>query len=540
MRITCLGAAGCVTGSCFLLDNGKKYLVDCGLFQGGRQMEALNRAAWGFDPGEISALLLTHAHIDHCGRIPKLVKDGFKGKIYTTLPTVELCKILLLDSAHIQEMEAEWETRKNRRRGQPDVVPLYTVAEAEACFPLFHVVSRDEVLAVDSELKVTFRNSGHILGSSILEICSGPVSSPHKVVFSGDLGHKGQLIVKDPTPIPRADSLFVESTYGNRNHKSLDESKQELRDAILFSHQRNEKVIIPAFAVERTQEILYIIGEFFREGLIPSIPVYLDSPLAIAATDIFRRMKEFYDEEALTILENGAEPFSFPQLTLSRSAQDSIAINEKTGSAIIIAGNGMCTAGRIKHHLKHNIWRPGCSVVIVGFQAAGTLGRQIVEGSRTIRIFGEKIMVRAKVFTIGGFSAHAGQEDLLEWISHFENPLMRVCTIHGEQSVTEDFAKLVKDRLGFETHAPTIGEIITLMPFIPKAAAPEMAEEAPWQKALRGVIEKAEEVKLLWRKSPQVISGVISQQLEDELSLAENSLDEILQKLRGGSATGRG
>jgi metallo-beta-lactamase family protein len=539
MQITCLGAAGCVTGSCFLLDNGRKYLVDCGLFQGGKQMEALNRNEWGFDPREISALFLTHAHIDHSGRIPRLVKDGFKGKIYTTLPTAELCKILLLDSAHIQEMEAEWQTRKSRRRGYPDVQPLYTVADAEACLPRFQTIPRDESLTIDSELKICFRNAGHILGSSILEIWIGPQSDVHKVVFSGDLGPKGQLIVKDPHPIGAADSLFIESTYGNRNHKSFEASKRELIEAIRSSHRHGEKVLIPAFAVERTQEILYMLGEFFRDGLIPSMPVYLDSPLAIAATEIFRNMKEYYDDEALAILANGDEPFHFPQLILSRSTQDSLAINEAKGPAIILAGNGMCTAGRIKHHLKHNIWRPGCSLVIVGFQAAGTLGRQLVEGAKSIRIFGEKVVVRAKVFTIGGFSAHADQSDLLEWMSHFENPAMRVYAIHGEQSVSAIFAKAVNERFGFESHAPLIGDTITLKPFKHKAV-PEKPEEAVWRTHLEGVIRRAEEIRLLWRKSPQIVSGGLLQQLEDELAQTEQSLEAILKEMRNrDSADGR-
>ena len=443
MEITCYGAARCVTGSCFLLDNGRKYLIDCGLFQGGKEMERRNREPWGFHPGEVSALFLTHAHIDHCGRLPKLVRDGFRGKIYTTLPTAELTKILLLDSAHIQEMEAELQTRKNRRRGNSEIAPLYTTADAEACFPLLEVVPRDELIRVDSRLGVCFRNAGHILGSSILEIWTGSPSAEHKVVFSGDLGHKDQLIVQDPQSIFAADTLLVESTYGDRNHKSLKESRAELLEAILYSYKHREKVIIPAFAVERTQELLYVLGEFFRDGLIPSMPVYLDSPLAIAATEIFRRMRDDYDEAAAAIVRKRPRPFAFPQLVLTRSADESMAINRTEGPAIVIAGNGMCTAGRIKHHLKHNLWRRGASLVIVGFQAAGTLGRRLVDGERTVKLYGEKIVVRAKVFTIGGFSAHADQGLLLDWLSHFQNAKMQVYVIHGEPNVSETFAALV-------------------------------------------------------------------------------------------------
>jgi len=497
-------------------------------------MEALNRQAWGFNPRDISAVFLTHAHIDHCGRIPKLVKDGFGGKIYTTLPTIELCKILLLDSAHIQEMEAEWETRKNRRRGHKDVQPLYTIDDAEACLPHFEAVSRDEMIQVHRELKIRFRNAGHILGSSIMEVWSGPPEAPHKAVFSGDLGRKDQLIVEDPEPILSADTLFIESTYGNRNHKSQEQSEKELLEAIHYSYQNNEKVIIPAFAVERTQELLYLIGQFFRKGLIPSMPVYLDSPLAIAATDIFRSMQSQFDTDTLDIVNGGHDPFSFPQLRLSKTSQDSIAINETPGPAIVIAGNGMCTAGRIKHHLKHNLWRPGCSVVIVGFQAAGTIGRKIVEGMQVIKVFGEKIVVRAKVFTIGGFSAHAGQSDLLEWLGHFENPLMHVNVIHGEENISESFAALVNERFGFSTRVPGIGDSIRLIP--PAAAAVmEESEELKWHKHLMKVNQKADEIKALWERAPQLLPRRLLQRLEQELLHAEASLETILQE-----ATARG
>jgi len=529
MQITCFGAAGCVTGSCFLLDNGKKYLVDCGLFQGGREVEALNRREWGFNPHQVSALFLTHAHIDHCGRIPKLVKDGFKGKIYTTLPTAELCKILLLDSAHIQEMEAEWQSRKNRRKGNSEVQPLYTTPDAEACFPLFEVVERDEVVSLDENLKVCFRNAGHILGSSVLEVWSGPSASPFKTVFSGDLGRKDQLIVKDPHRVSTADALFVESTYGNRNHRSFEESEAELVEAIHYSYEHNEKVLIPAFAVERTQEVLYILGDLFRRKLIPSMPVYLDSPLAIAATEIFRKMSPFYDEEATEILNQGHHPFDFPQLVLSRSTEDSIAINRRPGAAIVIAGNGMCTAGRIKHHLKHNLWRQGCSLVIVGYQAVGSIGRRIIEGARTVKIFGEQIGVRARVFTIGGLSAHADQSELIEWIGHFKNALMKVYVIHGEKKARQVFSRLVHERFGLAVYAPEIGDIIPLALVEPEAAPIEI-EELKWQRTLMKVIQRAEDLRALWEESPQALEPETMAEIEDELARTQRHLEKILKK----------
>ncbi len=529
MKIKCLGASGCVTGSCFLLDNGKQFLIDCGLFQGGKQMEALNRTDWGFDPRNIEALFLTHAHIDHCGRIPKLVRDGFKGKIYATLPTVELAKILLLDSAHIQEMEAEWESRKNRRRGKTDVQPLYTVKDAEKSLSRFEVLPKDERVSLDEDLAFCFRNAGHILGSSILELWCGTGTQTRKIVFTGDLGHKNQLIVQDPHYILDSDVLFVESTYGNRNHKSFEASRAELLEAILFSYHHNEKVIIPAFAVARTQELLYIIGEFFRSGQIPSMPVYLDSPLAIAATNIFRRMKDFYDEETQALVSTGVDPFSFPQLILSHTAQESMRINESSGPGIVIAGNGMCTAGRIKHHLKHNLWRKGASIVFVGYQAAGTIGRKIVEGARAVRVFSENLAVRARVFTIGGFSAHADQSDLFEWLSHYENRDVDVYVIHGEEHISTSFASLIRQRFGFRSHVPAIGDVIPItIPGARAVTAPSVgAERLP---GLSNLLRKADEIRRLIEVAPEAIPEDALRAIEEELSQATSRVESILHK----------
>ncbi len=526
MQITCLGAAGCVTGSCFLI--GRKYLVDCGLFQGGRQMEALNRAPWGFNPAEIEAMFLTHAHIDHCGRIPKLVKDGFRGRIYASAPTVELSKILLLDSAHIQEMEAEWQTRKNKRRGEPLTQPLYQLADAEACLSFFETAVQDEILHIDSDFSIRFRNAGHILGSSFLEIWEGPPERSPKTVFTGDLGYRGHMILEEPEILTEADTLFIESTYGNRNHKSLEESELELQRAIQYSYSHGEKVIIPAFAVERTQELLFLLGKFFREKLIPPMPVYLDSPLAIAATTIFRNMQQFYDAETKAVLGSGNDLFDFDQLILTRTVVESMAINEHPGPAIVIAGNGMCTAGRIRHHLKHNLWRPGCSLVIVGFQAAGSLGRSIIDGARMVRILGERVIVRAKIFTIGGLSAHADRNALLEWLSHFRNPKMRVYVIHGERSVSDEFAGIVKQKFGFETRVPSIGDRITSTAF--EQAAAEVEPGAPWwRETISRLAQKTEELGALLGNPATELPPHVLQRIEDEMVSAQAHLDEALE-----------
>jgi metallo-beta-lactamase family protein len=465
IRVNCLGGVGSVTGSTYLVESpgGKKFLVDCGLFQGGRQMESRNWEDWGFDPKGIETLFLTHAHIDHSGRIPKLVRDGFQGRIITSPPTAELCQIMLVDAAHIQEMDAEWQSRKNKRQAKREIIPLYTTADAEASLERLSPVERDQIIEVEPGVKARLRNAGHILGSSILELWLEQSPGSIKIVFSGDLGQKDQLIVKDPYEIFDADYLFLESTYGNRRHRTFEDSKEELKEAIRYSVSHGEKIIIPAFAVERTQELLYILGEFQRAGLLPDIPIYLDSPLAIKATEIFRKNKKYYDEEAKAIVDKGYDPFDMPNLKFTESTRKSMAINERAGSAIVIAGSGMCTAGRIKHHLKHNLWREGASIVIVGFQAQGTTGRQIVEGAKQVRIFRENVAVRAKVFTIGGFSAHADQDDLLEWVSHFEsNP--QIFVVHGEATASEALAKKIHEKFDLHVHVPRWKERIILKP----------------------------------------------------------------------------
>jgi metallo-beta-lactamase family protein len=467
ITVTCFGGAQSVTGSQYLIENsqGKKVLVDCGLFQGGREMERRNWGDWGYDPAEINTLILSHAHIDHSGRIPQLVRDGFRGRIITSPPTAELCQIMLLDSAHVQEMDAQWQTRKNKRQGKEEIDPLYTTADAEASLQYFDPVERDRIVDIEAGVRIRLRNAGHVLGSSIVEMWMDDGGIETKIVFSGDLGKPDQLIVNDPYEVLDADYLFIESTYGNRLHRTFDDSKAELLEAILHAVSNNEKVIIPAFALERTQEILYLLGEFSRAGTLPKIPIYVDSPLAIKATEIFRKNKQYYDEEARAIVEQGFDPFNMPNLHFTLTTKESMEINEKEESAIVISASGMCNAGRIKHHLKHNLWRPGASIIIVGFQAQGTTGRKIVDGAKTVKIFREDVAVRAKVYTIGGFSAHADRDDLLEWLGHFtgtSNP--RVFVIHGEQTASDAFAQAVRQRYGLEVSVPRWREVLRLEP----------------------------------------------------------------------------
>jgi len=484
VKITCVGGAGSVTGSCYLIENatGNRVLVDCGLFQGGKQMESRNWSDWGFSPNKIGTMFLTHAHIDHSGRIPKLVRDGFRGKIITSYPTAELCEIMLLDSGHIQEMDAEWQTRKNKRRAGKEIVPLYTTADAEQSLKHFSPVERDNIIDAEPGIRARLRNAGHILGSSILELWIKGKNEEIKIVFSGDIGKQNQLIVRDPHEVFAADYLFIESTYGNRLHRTFEDSKEELLDAILYAVSNNEKVIIPAFAIERTQEIIYLLGEFYRDGKLPDIPIYLDSPLAIKATEIFRKNKKYYDDEAMAIVDKGFDPFDMPNLQFTLSTSESMAINEGNGSAIIIAGSGMCTAGRIKHHLKHNLWRPGASIVMVGFQAMGTTGRKIVDNEKHVKIFRENVAVKAKVYTIGGFSAHADQKDLMEWVGNFTESNPKVFVVHGETTSSSALAAKIREELELEAYVPAWKESLILK-------AKEIIQETP------GIEESPQDLK---------------------------------------------
>ncbi|MFH1117378.1 MAG: MBL fold metallo-hydrolase [Pseudomonadota bacterium] len=467
ISITCFGAARSVTGSNFLIETsgGKRLLVDCGLFQGNKETESLNHEKWGYDPKQVDTLILTHAHIDHSGRIPKIVKDGFHGKVIMSPPTAELCEVMLLDSAHVQEMDAEWQTRKNRRRARRNIEPLYTMEDAEKSLQYMHPVEPDEVFEIEPGITARLRNAGHILGSCSVELWIEDSGTQTKVVFSGDLGRQDQPIMQDPYPIAEADYLFVESTYGNRRHRSFEESKAELLEAIHYGVSHNEKVIMPAFALERTQELLYLLAGFHRAGQLPDIPIFLDSPLAIKATEIFHRNRQYFDADAQEIINQGFDPLGLPNLRFTRTTKESMDINNMSGSAIVISANGMCTAGRIKHHLKHNLWRPGACIVILGFQAEGTTGRRIVEGAKTVTIFGEPVAVKAKVFTIGGVSAHADQSDLLTWVGRFaEKSKPRVFVVHGELGSSKAFAQAVRERHGLDVYVPRRNEVLELDP----------------------------------------------------------------------------
>jgi len=460
MEISFLGACGTVTGSMYLIttDKKRKILVDGGVFQG--ELEDLNHSSFPFDPYEIDYVILTHAHLDHIGRLPKLVKEGFEGKILGTPATLDLARIILMDAAKLQSEEFETQKKRNDRKGIETREPLYTLEDAIATMSYFKPISGyDKEIEILEGVTITWRDAGHILGSAFLEM----TIDGHKLVFSGDLGNRNKPIIRDPESIKMKDAelIVVESTYGSRLHKSIEESKEEFLNALKETLPKGN-VVIPSFAIERAQDLLYYIREFKEEGLLSKdVKVFLDSPLAISATNIFRAHKECFDDEARELLKQKRDLFSFPNLFFTRSKEASMEINNIKSGAIIIAGSGMCTGGRIKHHLKHNLWREECAVIFVGYQAAGTLGRRIVDGEKEVEIYGETVKVNAKIYTINGFSAHADQQEILDWVSSVEKNTKVVVT-HGEEVERDALAEKLKE-LGFnEILKPKLKDIITL------------------------------------------------------------------------------
>jgi Predicted exonuclease of the beta-lactamase fold involved in RNA processing len=463
MKITFIGATRIVTGSCFHLQTKKAHLlIDCGLFQGTRENEQKNAEPFPFKPSEVDYLLLTHAHLDHTGLVPKLVKEGFQGKILATKATVELSNVMLLDSAHIHEREAEWQNKKRRRAGKSPLQPLYTTEDATYSLQFFQGVNYNEIVDLKNGVKVRFQDAGHILGSASLELWVKEDAKEKKLVFSGDIGQKDLPIVKDPTPIEEADYVFTESTYGNRRHKDIDETVEEFRKAVSEALERGGNVIIPAFAVGRTQNILYILKQLSKERKLKNLHVFVDSPMAIQATNITLNHPECFDEETLELVKEGKLSGSGLSLTFTEKAEDSMKINKTKSGAIIISASGMCNAGRIRHHLKHNLWRSECSVIFVGYQAQGTLGRRIIDGAEVVKLFGEEIAVKAKIYTIGGFSAHADQEGLIDWLSNFKKKPERIFVMHGEEDTAVGFAETIKKRLHIDAYAPLYLEDITV------------------------------------------------------------------------------
>ena len=466
MKLGFYGAAGEVTGSCTLVETGKtRFLVDCGMFQGGPEARTKNLQALKFDGDvrDIDFVLLTHAHIDHSGLLPRLAILGYRGPIYATPASIDLLGVLLPDSAHIQEKEAEWQLRHRRRGGKPErgiQAPLYTVIEAQTALKLLRPVRYGETIAPAADVHVRFHDAGHILGSAWLEITVSGGKHPRKLVFSGDLGMNNRPVLRDPEPpVAEADVLLVESTYGDRLHRSMPETEDEIVAALGRTQACHGNLIIPSFAVGRTQEILYLLADLVRRGRLSPLKVYVDSPMANEATRITLAHPELLDTETRELIAwQQAHPGKM-QIEFVADVERSKALNQQREGAVIISASGMCEAGRIKYHLRENLPRSECSILIAGFQAAGTLGRRIVDGARTVKIFGEPVPVRARIYTVGGLSAHADQGTLLNWLRGFHTPPKQTFLVHGEAGASATFTQAIRDQLGWTAvRVPQRGE----------------------------------------------------------------------------------
>jgi len=461
MQIRFLGAAREVTGSCFLLETSQaRVLIDCGLIQGSWKDEARNRDPFAFAPGDIDAVVLTHAHLDHSGRLPLLIKAGYRGAIYTQRATRDLCRIMIKDSGHLQEKDVQWENRKRQRKGLPLLEPLYTVTDAQDCMQYFKGMDYDVERRIAPGVWLRLRDAGHILGSAIAELRVQDQGAERRLVFSGDLGHHGAPILRDPVKVAQADLVIMESTYGERCHRDWDSTWQELGVVMRVASEGRGNILIPAFAVGRTQELLYIFQQHYQDWGLNSWNIFVDSPMAIAATEVYARHWRLHDIEAAQSRKHNGEPFSLPNLHFSRTASQSMAINKIRSGAMVIAGSGMCTGGRIKHHFKHNLWRNDCHVIIVGFQARGTLGRALVDGAKHVRLWGETIRVGAKIHTIGGLSAHADQAGLLDWYSGFQGR-PPVALVHGEETSIATLGDVLRERQVKVTQ-PRHGEVLEI------------------------------------------------------------------------------
>jgi metallo-beta-lactamase family protein len=470
MKIQFSGATRTVTGSCFYVDTGKfKFVVDCGAFQGEDKIEDLNHEPFPFNPAELDAVFLTHAHFDHCGRIPILVKQGFKGRIFSTQPTRDLAKIVLLDAARLQKESYERWVSQSKDRGYlkesssegalyEERKPLFSEEDVDSMMGLFEIYPYGQSVNLHNGIEFRFRDAGHILGSAIIELwITTDANRERKLVFSGDLGQPGARIIRDPDMVREADYVVCEATYGNRLHKNKDETVLELLSVLKQAQEEGGNILIPSFAIERTQEILYEMNLFFENKLLDPMNIYLDSPMASKATEVFKQYPTFYDEDARRLLDKGDDPFNFPGLQIVESSEESKRLIDKKG-VVIIAGSGMCTGGRIVHHIKNNISNPSTHMIFVGYQVDGTLGRRLVDGEKVVRVLGQDVEVKGKIHTLGGFSAHADQRDLRYWLRSFGQSPKRIFFVHAEEETAIGFASNIKSELDVETDVPKFNE----------------------------------------------------------------------------------
>lgn len=535
MKITFLGAARMVTGSCYLVEvNDRKILVDCGMFQGSKLITAFNEKEFVFNPADIDAVVLTHAHVDHSGLLPKLVKKGFKGYIHCTKTTKELCSILLPDSAHIQESDAEFANRKGLRAGKKIVEPLFTVDDAYEAMKLFKIHDFETVVDIIPNIKVCYRVAGHILGSAIIEMFVKEGNKQTKLVFTGDIGQPDQPIIEDPENISGADFIITESTYGNRVHKDYNK-EEELAEIINETVERGGNVIIPAFAVGRTQVLLYYFQKLRAEGKIPDIPIIVDSPMANKATQITLTNPAEYDAEARAIYEmQGRRLVDMKNLRFTATAEESRAINDLDGSKVIISASGMADAGRILHHLKHNLWREDSSIVFAGYLAEGTLGRRIVEGAKQVKIMGEDIRVNAKIYNMKGFSAHADKEQLISWYSKMTELPKAFFVTHGEYDASSNFANELQRRLGTAAYIPQFGDCVEIDGTEWKVKASELVTVDTAALELREYLRQMERDYLLHRTKIEQIAARDSSKviaIRKKLDKLRKYMDDLLSDI---------
>lgn len=465
MKLQFLGANRQVTGSRYILRaGGKNIMIDCGLFQE-RKFVSRNWEQSPIPPNKVDVLLLTHAHLDHCGLIPKFVREGFKGNIFATAPTIDLARIVLEDSAKIQVEDAEYKKRRHQREGRRGAFPeepLYTPADAQAAIKLFKLVEYDKAIDLGEGVSVVYRDAGHIIGSAMLEVSTRDSGVAQRIVFSGDVGPTNRPLLKDPYLIEHADYIVMESTYGDRNHKEVGDEADVLARVVNETIDRGGNLIIPTFAIDRAQEILYTFSELAYAKRIPQITVYFDSPMAIKATEIYKRYKHLLDDETHALYDAGKHPFQFPGLHLVRTPAESISINSKKGSNVILAGSGMCTGGRVKHHLRQNISKPESTVLFAGYQAEGTLGRSILQGDPQVRIHGQYHTVHAKIEELNGLSAHADRQGLMHWLSGFQSQSKTLFLTHGEESAARSLSQHIKEKLQWNVHVPEYDSMVDL------------------------------------------------------------------------------